>query len=99
MKELYRFLLLGLVLVLIAGCSKMEVEPDPLYSGDNTALKGAKVQMEPFKSAFDTWGISEEYILHPEGGYPIGVHVVLNGSGKANHLGKTIMTVDQAWYF
>lgn len=98
MKELNRFLLLGLVLVLIAGCSKMEVEPDPLYSGDNTALKGAKVQMVPFKSAFDTWGLLEELIYHSDG-YPIGVHVVVFGSGKANHLGKTTMNVDQDWYF
>lgn len=98
MKDLNRFLLLGLVLVLISGCSKMEVEPDPLYSGDQTALKGAKVQMVPFKSAFDTWGLSEEFIFHPDG-YPIGVHVVVCGIGKANHLGETTIYVDQDWYF
>lgn len=98
MKDLNRFLLIGLVLVLISGCSKMEVEPDPLYSGDQTALKGAKVLMLPFKSAFDTWGLSEEYTFHPDG-YPIGVHVVVCGSGLANHLGKTTIHVDQQWYF
>jgi len=98
MKELNRFLLLGIVLVLIAGCSKMEVEPDPLYSGNDTSLKGAKVQMVPFKSTFDTWGLSEEYIYHPDG-YEIGVHVVVCGSGKATHLGKTAINVDQVWYF
>ena len=98
MKKLNHFLLLGSVLMLIVGCSKMEVEPDPLYSGDDTALKGAKVELVPFKSAFDTWGVSEEYILHPDG-YPIGVHVVVCGSGNSSHLGSTTMIVDQVWYF
>jgi hypothetical protein len=98
MKEFNRFLLLGFVLLLIAGCSKMEIEPDPLYSGDHTALKGAKVELVPFKGAFDTWGVSEGYIFHPDG-YPIGVHVVVAGSGNSSHLGKTTMIVDQQWYF
>lgn len=97
MKDLNRFLLLGFVLVLIAGCSKMEMEPDPLNSGNDNALKGAKVQMVPFKSAFDTWKVSEEYILAGE--IPIGFHVVVEGNGEANHLGKTAITVDQEWYF
>lgn len=99
MKKLNHFLLLGLVLMLIAGCSKMELEPDPLYSGDHTALKGAKVELVPFKSAFETWGLSEELIFPSGGGGPIGVHVVVDGSGKANHLGKTTIHVDQDWYF
>ena len=97
MKDLNRFLLLGLVLMLIAGCSKTEIEPDPLVPGNETALKGAKVQMVPLKSAFETWLVSEEYIFSGE--TPIGLHVVVEGSGNANHLGKTTLTVDQEWYF
>lgn len=97
MKDLNRFLLLGFVLLLIAGCSKVETEPDPLYSGKDNALKGAKVQMVPFKSAFDTWKVFEEPIF--SGGTPIGIHVVVEGNGEANHLGNTTMTVDQHWYF
>ena len=97
MKDLNRFLLLGFLLVLIAGCSKMEMESDYLTSAPDNASKGAKVQMVPFKSAFETWKVYEEMIF--SGDTPIGFHVVVEGSGIASHLGKTTMTVDQEWYF
>ena len=97
MKDLNRFLILGFLLVLIAGCSKMEIESDHLNSAPDNVLKGAKVQMVPFKSAFETWKVYEEMIFSGE--TPIGFHVVVEGSGEASHLGNTTMTVDQEWYF
>jgi len=44
MKRCNSVLLLSFVFLLIAGCSKLEIQPDPLNSGDESALKGAKIK-------------------------------------------------------
>ena len=51
MKKINCVLLFGFLLILIAACSKLEIQPDPLYSGDESALKGAKSSNpeRPFK--------------------------------------------------
>ena len=40
MKKLNCVFLFGFLLILIAGCSKLDIQPDPLYSSDESALKG-----------------------------------------------------------
>jgi hypothetical protein len=47
MKKLNCVFLFGFLLILIAGCSKLDIQPDPLYSSDESALKGKKVKPTP----------------------------------------------------
>ena len=42
MKKLNCVFLFGFLLILIAGCSKLDIQPDPLYSNDESALKKVK---------------------------------------------------------
>ena len=44
MKKLNCVFLFGFLLILIAGCSKLDIQPDPLYSSDESALKSKKVK-------------------------------------------------------
>ena len=44
MKKLNCVFLFGFLLILIAGCSKLDIQPDPLYSSDESALKGKKIE-------------------------------------------------------
>ena len=47
MKKLNCVFLFGFLLILIAGCSKLDIQPDPLYSSDESALKGKKDKPTP----------------------------------------------------
>lgn len=47
MKKLNCVFLFGFLLILIAGCSKLDIQPDPLYSSDESALKGKKIKPTP----------------------------------------------------
>ena len=47
MKKLNCVFLFGFLLILIAGCSKLDIQPDPLYSSDESALKGKKGKPTP----------------------------------------------------
>lgn len=61
MRNLKYVLVFGLVLMIFAGCSREEIQPDPLNTADDISLKGAKAQHEegdkdhyvPFKARFE----------------------------------------------
>lgn len=89
MKKLQSFLLFGLVLIFISGCSKMEIQPDPLNVSDDAFLKNAKVEKKkskddhyvPFKGSFEIKAFYNSFgpvkkILEkdwPFTGYPVGM--------------------------
>jgi hypothetical protein len=88
MKRCYSVLLLSFVFLLIAGCSKLEIQPDPLYSSNESALKSAKEHFVPFKGEFMVY-----YAEDGPGDHPM----YLEGGGKATHLGKTFLQHGQTW--
>ena len=89
MKKLNCVLLFGFLLILIAGCSKLEIQPDPLYSSDESALKGSKSSNHerPFK-VNKSYG---PFWIVPGGGEcgdPPMAQGFISGEGNATHLGK-----------
>ena len=93
MRKLNCVFLFGFLLILIAGCSKLEIQPDPLYSNDDSALKGAKKHEVPFKSQFVMWEREEV----PDD--KVDYRAYFDGEGNATHLGKTILFQDQSWVY
>ena len=89
MKKLNYVLLLSFVFLLIAGCSKLEIQPDPLNSGDESALKSAKTKSITmgfnivFTGNYDYVGPSEFCGEFP----PMGL-VINTGEGTGTHFGK-----------
>jgi len=58
MRNLKHVLVFGLALMIFAGCSKEEIQPDPLNTADDVYLKAAKVKngpdhFVPFKASFE----------------------------------------------
>ena len=101
MKKFNYVLLLSFVFLLIAGCSKLDTQPDLLNSSDDVTLKKGKKHPVPFKSKFAVWGVSEVPIFSddPEIVDPIGMHLIVEGSGNATHMGKTKLIIDEDFYF
>lgn len=93
----------GLVLLLIAGCSKEEIQPDPLNATDDASLKKAIASKKeckgdhyvPIKGTFEVY--VDEVLNTPEDPAPPKKQIVL-GSGKASHLGKTEVYIYQEWW-
>jgi hypothetical protein len=81
--------------ILIAGCSKLEIQPDPLYSSDESALKSAKKHEVPFKGQFVNWE-RKDYVA-PDPDPPATMRAYFDGEGNATHLGKTLQFQDQQW--
>jgi len=111
MRNLKHVLIFGLVLMIFAGCSKEEIQPDPLNATDS-ALKNAKVRkgpdhFVPFKASFELVagfnGFGPVYPIDfhsdwPTFNFPPGaMHILITGEGKATHLGKTGLEIEQWW--
>lgn len=88
MRKCNSVLLLSFMFLLIAGCSKLEIQPDPLNSGDDGALKSAKIHPVPFKASFEVWS----YPAAPVNGI---LEQIVEGNGNATHLGKTTIYVNE----
>lgn len=89
----------SLVLMLFAGCSKEEIQPDPLTI-DDSALKGAKVKngpkhFVPLKGTFEVSIDLPTKIITP-GDPPVTTQEVI-GDGNATHMGKTSVVIYQTW--
>ncbi len=97
MKKLNYFLLLSLVFMLIAGCCKLETQPELLNSSDDVTLK-KKMKKKgndhfvPFKATFEVY---VDKVLK-ESPPPPKIQEVL-GTGNATHLGKTGIYLKQWW--
>ncbi len=104
----------GLVLLLTVGCSKEEIQPEPLNAADDVSLKSAKVNQKncngdhyvPFKAKFELTAtvntykpvmqLDDQTVWLPT--TPIGgMHVDIEGSGNATHLGRTDFVIAQWW--
>ena len=73
----------------------MEIQPDPLYSSDESALKSAKKHEVPFKGQFVNWE-RKDYVA-PDPDPPATMRAYFDGEGNATHLGKTLQFQDQQW--
>jgi hypothetical protein len=101
--------ILSLALMIFAGCSKEEIQPDPLNAVDNSALKktkGKKNHLVPFKASFDLTAhfdyFGPLYKIDEEADWPAftkpgGMHVIIKGDGRATHLGRTDLEIIQWW--
>jgi hypothetical protein len=91
--------ILSLVLLIFSGCSKEEIQPDPLNAGDEVSLKKVKVKMGPdhfvpFKGAFEVY--VDEVLQEPIPGVQPKIQRVA-GTGNASHMGKTTVSILQIW--
>lgn len=97
----------GLALMFLVGCSKEEIQPDPLNTADevalstddDSALKGAKAQkgmhkFVPLKGYFEV----SVFDRHPVTPQPPTLAQQIEGSGIMSHLGKTQVHMHQLWY-
>lgn len=92
MKKLTCIFLLSLLFTLLAGCSKEDVQLEPLKTNDDVFLKKADKYV-PFKGTFE---VTIDTVLHfpPP---PPKVQEVL-GTGNVTHLGKTDLYILQNWF-
>lgn len=88
MKKLNFIFLISFAILLIAGCSKFETDPEFLNVNDDVTLKKGKIHPVPFKAEFDIWSVFFE-----ENGSVI--HQDFSGTGNATHLGKTTIYADE----
>ena len=89
MKKLNRVFLFGFLLILIAGCSKLEIQPDPLSSSDESALKSAKTKN--ITMGFNIVSTGNYDFNGPSdicGEFPPMVRVINTGEGTGTHFGK-----------
>ena len=94
MKKLSYVFLLSLLFLLLAGCSKEDVQLEPLKTNDNVLLEKAKPdRFVPFKATFEVY---VDAILDPSPPPP-KVQEVL-GTGNVTHLGKTDLYMLQNWW-
>ena len=96
MKKLNYVLFLSFVFLLIAGCSKLDTQPELLNSNDNVTLKKKdKDHYVPFKATFEV-NVSKIY-PPPTPPRPPKIQEVL-GTGNVTHLGKTNLYIKQWWW-
>jgi hypothetical protein len=89
MKKLNYVLLLSFVFLLFAGCSKLEIQPDPLNSGDESALKSAKTSVTMgfnivFTGTYDFADLDPICVCDD---VPM-VRIINTGEGTGSHFGK-----------
>ena len=109
MKKLNCLLLVSLVLLLIAGCSKQEVQSDALKSDEVVTVEKAKPnQFVPFNATFEVYVDLSSVLMVIEGdelpdpppfyeGPPFVKYQEVYGEGNATHLGKTEVMIEQWW--
>lgn len=91
MKRLNCIFLISLVFILLASCSKEEIQSDTLIPTDDNNYKDAKAnKFKPFKASFEVY---VDAILQPP---PNKIQEVL-GTGNATHLGLTELYMKQWW--
>jgi len=97
MKKLNLLCLLCLAILIISGCSKVDIQPDPILKSDNNSLsskdlvfKKGKKHVVPWKAQFD---VTSKFIQMG----PPKTLTETHGTGKASHLGKTNAFLDQWW--
>lgn len=90
-KKSYVFLL-SLMFLLLAGCSKEDVQLEPLKTNDDVFLKKADKYV-PFKGTLEVY-VDEVLQVPPP---PPKIQVVL-GIGNVTHLGNTDLYMMQNWW-
>ena len=81
-------LLLSFVFLLFAGCSKLEIQPDPLNSGDESALKSAETKNVTMGFNIVFTGIYD-FSGDPICSDPVNmVRIINTGEGTGTHFGK-----------
>lgn len=87
--------ILSLVFLFFTGCTKEEILPQSLDTGDDISLKNAKTKhYVPFIATFEVSIDLASVILPP----PLPKKQNVIGNGNATHLGKTEMFVEQKWW-
>lgn len=98
----------SLTLMILAGCSKEEIQPDPLNSADDIALKGAKVKDN---AGSDPWHTSQNKYISFEGKFsdiqivypliqeppPFPKIQEVTGSGEVEAFGDMQLFMKQEW--
>lgn len=103
----------GLALMIFAGCSKEEIQPDPLNDAEEATFKASKGHKAlkghkyvPFKASFELTAYFDHFgpVVQkdfqeewPFAGPAPGMYVEIKGNGNATHLGKTKLVIDQWW--
>jgi hypothetical protein len=109
MRKLNYVFLLSLMILVIAGCSKLDTQPElPDSSDDITLKKKGMKNFVPFKASFELSVDLEsvlmgpnvptppDHLLDPQG-KPFLKYQKVYGEGKATHLGKTGLELNQWW--
>lgn len=97
MKKLNFILLPGLVFLLIAGCSKVDIQPDAMYNSEDTSLSSDNIEFKKGKKHLVPWSakfdVTTKFL---QMGPPI-TYTETYAKGTATHLGKTDAFLDQWW--
>ncbi|MEE4258805.1 MAG: hypothetical protein V2I62_03535 [Bacteroidales bacterium] len=112
MKKLNCLFIVGLVLLLIAGCSKQDVQSDALKSDEVVTVEKAKpAHYVPFNATFEI-SVDLESVLERANGdiipdppfpptpppfIPYMKYLEVFGDGNASHLGNTNVKLEQWW--
>ena len=109
MRKVNFVFLLSLMILVIAGCSKLDTQPELLDSSDDVTLKKKGMKnFVPFKASFELAVDLQSVLLGPNvppppdnlqlpSGLPFLKYQKVNGNGKATHLGKTGLKLEQWW--
>ena len=91
MKNIKLILLLGLIAIVLAGCSESIIQTDPVNLQSELTLKAkGDATMVPWKATFE---LASTMIKM---GPPI-TYMEINGEGKVSHMGLTDLFIDQQW--
>jgi hypothetical protein len=113
MKNFNRLLVVSFVLLLIAGCSKQDVQSDAFKSEELVTVKKVKPnQFVPFNASFDIAVDMSSVLTFPPGplpdppypptypdfpDFPFKKYQEVYGDGNATHLGNTDVMLEQWW--
>lgn len=106
MRKVNFVFLLSLMILVIAGCSKLDTQPELLDSSDDVTLKKKGMKnFVPFKASFELAVDVQSILLGPNVPAPPSYYEgpdfkkyqFVYGEGKATHLGKTGVNLEQWW--
>lgn len=108
MKKLNYFLVLSVVLLLLVGCSKDNIQSETLKSDDVVTVEKAKpAHCVPFDATFEVSIDMESILLGPNVPLPppfpppegkiFKKYQFVYGEGNASHLGLTNLSIEQWW--